>query len=62
MGGGGFLRGRLFPVLGGDGFLEGGRSFPVLEDRGFLGRGASFPVSGGGFLQELEESGGVPGR
>jgi len=22
----------------------------------------SFPVSGGGFLQELEESGGVPGR
>ena len=29
---------------------------------GILGGSESFPVSGGGFLQELEESGGVPGR
>ena len=55
------LGGTDFTLLGGGSFLEGG-VFPCFAGIGFLGGSESFPVSGGGFLQELEESGGVPGR
>ena len=54
------LGGTDFALLGGGSFLEGG--FFRFAGIGILGGSESFPVSGGGFLQELEESGGVPGR